>query len=155
MTCVTRVRTGISILLPGHEAVYRQLPPLRFFSAFVPRRLTCSGPRQRLDRLRKNSINEGYGLHRLRKNSGPGRKDVLQGLNHECPPHGQLFGTAYATFFTESRRHLARGAQLKPAIRGSPTYPQSFTARLKSCPDTKQSFSAARHPSGAGGKCAH
>jgi hypothetical protein len=21
---------------PGHEAVYRQLPPLRFFSAFVP-----------------------------------------------------------------------------------------------------------------------
>jgi hypothetical protein len=43
---------------------------------------------------------------------GTGLKDVPQGLNHEWPPHGQLFGTAYATFFTESRRHLARGAQL-------------------------------------------
>ena len=52
------------------------------------------------------------GLNRLRKNSAPGRKDVPQGLNHEWPPHGQLFGIAYATFFTESRRHLARGAQL-------------------------------------------
>jgi REP element-mobilizing transposase RayT len=51
-------------------------------------------------------------LNRLRKNSRPGRKDVPQGLNHDWPPHGQLFGTAYATFFTESRRHLARGAQL-------------------------------------------
>jgi hypothetical protein len=35
-----------------------------------------------------------------------------QGLNHEWPPHGQLFGIVPATFFTESRRHLARGAQL-------------------------------------------
>jgi len=52
------------------------------------------------------------GLNRLRKNSRPGRKDVPQGLNHEWPPHGQLFGIAYATFFTESRRHLARRAQL-------------------------------------------
>ena len=52
------------------------------------------------------------GLNRLRKKSGSGRKDVPQGLNHEWPPQGQLFGTAYATFFTESRRHLARGAQL-------------------------------------------
>jgi hypothetical protein len=34
----------------------------------------------RLKRLRKNTIKEGYGLHRLRKNSGPGRKDVPQGL---------------------------------------------------------------------------
>jgi hypothetical protein len=58
------------------------------------------------------SVRSTYGLNRLRKKSGPGRKDVPQGLNHEWPPHGQLFGTAYATFFTESRRHLARGAQL-------------------------------------------
>jgi hypothetical protein len=39
-------------------------------------------------------------------------ESIPQGLNHEWPPDGQLFGTAYATFFTESRRHLARGAQL-------------------------------------------
>ena len=38
---------------------------------------------------------------------------------------------------------LSEGSAVKPAIRGSPTYSQSFTARLKSCPDTKQSFSAA------------
>jgi hypothetical protein len=40
------------------------------------------------------------------------KRCLPQGLNHEWPPHGQLFGIAYATFFTESRRHLARGAQL-------------------------------------------
>jgi hypothetical protein len=33
--------------------------------------------------------------------------------SHEWPFQGQLFGTAYATFFTESRIRLARGAQLK------------------------------------------
>jgi hypothetical protein len=49
------------------------------------------------------------GLYMLRKNSGPGRKDVPQGTS---------------------------GAK-------SPKYSQSFTARLKSCPDTKQSFCAA------------
>jgi hypothetical protein len=38
---------------------------------------------------------------------------------------------------------LSEGSAVKPAIRGSPTYSQSFTARLKSCPDTKQSFFAA------------
>src|SRR5271156_3675347 len=32
---------------------------------------------------------------------------------------------------------LSEGSAVKPAIRGSPTYSQSFTARLKSCPDTK------------------
>jgi len=45
---------------------------------------------------------KGTGFNRLRKNSGPGRKDVPQGLK--------------------------------------PTYSQSFTARLKSCPDTKTEF---------------
>ena len=38
---------------------------------------------------------------------------------------------------------LSEGSAVKPAIRGSPTYSQSLTARLKSCPVTKQSFSAA------------
>jgi NAD(P)-dependent dehydrogenase (short-subunit alcohol dehydrogenase family) len=38
---------------------------------------------------------------------------------------------------------LSEGSAGKPAIRGSPTNSQSFTARLKSRPDTKQSFSAA------------
>jgi len=38
---------------------------------------------------------------------------------------------------------LSEGSAVKPAIRGSPTYSQPFTARLKSCPDTKPSFSAA------------
>ena len=39
---------------------------------------------------------------------------------------------------------LSEASAVKPAIRGSPTYSQLFTARLKSCPDTKQSFFAAR-----------
>ena len=38
---------------------------------------------------------------------------------------------------------LSEGSAVKPAIRGSPMHSQSFTARLKSCPDTKQSFSVA------------
>jgi hypothetical protein len=41
---------------PGHEAVYRQLPLLRFFSAFVPRHLAAQG----LDRLRKNSTEKQH-----------------------------------------------------------------------------------------------
>ena len=32
---------------------------------------------------------------------------------------------------------LSEGSAVKPAIRGRPTYSQSFTTRLKSCPDTK------------------
>jgi hypothetical protein len=32
-----------------------------------------------LNRLRKNANNEGYGLYRLRKTSGPGRKDDFRG----------------------------------------------------------------------------
>jgi hypothetical protein len=41
---------------------------------------------------------------------------------------------------------LSEGSAVKPAIHGSPTYSQSFTARLKSCPDTKQSFPQPGYP---------
>ena len=71
---------------------------------------------------------------------------IPQGLNHEWPPHGQLFGTAYATFFTESRRHLARGAQLNRPFVAARRILKSFTARLKSCPDTKQSLPQPGYP---------
>jgi hypothetical protein len=82
-------------------------------------------------------------LNRLRKKPGPGRKDVPQGLNHEWPPHGQLFGTAYATFFTESRRHLARGAQLnRPFVAAHDDY-IAFTPGINPRPTLKPSVSAA------------
>jgi hypothetical protein len=53
-----------------------------------------------------------------------------------------IFPELQGIFIRLARRGLALIA-VKPAIRGSPTYSQSFTARLKSCPDTKQRFSAA------------
>ena len=76
---------------------------------------------------------------------GSAVKPAIRG-SPEWPPHGQLFGTAYATFFTESRRHLARGAQLNRPFVAARRILKSFTARLKSCPDTKQSLPQPGYP---------
>jgi hypothetical protein len=68
------------------------------------------------------------------ENSRPGRKDVPQGLNHEWAASWAVIWDSVCDFLHGKSQALSEGSAVKPAIRGSPTYSQSFTTRIKSCP---------------------
>jgi hypothetical protein len=72
-----------------------------------------------------------------------GRKSLPSGAKPRMAASWAVIWDSVCDFLHGKSQALSEGSAVKPAIRGSPTYYQSFTARLKSCPDTKQCFSAA------------
>jgi hypothetical protein len=82
-------------------------------------------------------------LNRLRKKPGPGKERRTSGAKPRMAASWAVIWDSVCDFLHGKSQALSEGSAVKPAIRGSPTYSQSFTTRLKSCPVTKQSFSAA------------
>jgi hypothetical protein len=86
---------------------------------------------------------DGDGLVQAAEKLRTGQERRTSGAKPRMAASWAVIWDSVCDFLHGKSQALSEGSAVKPAIRGSPTYSQSFTARLKSCPDTKQSFSAA------------